>query len=375
MRTQKSILLVLFAFSWLLLQGNLRAIENDPAKEYPLTEKHGPWMIMVTTFSNVQDENRKKQGLTAEEAASHLVHELREKGIPAYAYSQDAKTEKIETYDRLGNKDKRRYQSQLDMVCVLAGNYPNIDHPVAQKTLAYVKKFRPKFMADPKSGAVVREGVGNQKGPFGGAFLTINPQLNPSNVVQQKPDNETKYLNSGIDFPLVKLKHKYTLKVATFTGKSVVPLGSSKFNGHEANFDKSLFDSGPYSLARAGEDATQLTYAMRQKSAATRALGRDRFEAYVYHDKFQSFVTVGGFDSKDDPEIKRLAEIFQAKYKKPKMSNSDDSDETNGSTTEGGEYVLLAESISLPGANPNSPPIQTWAFDPVPELIEVPRIK
>ena len=87
---------------------------------------------------------------------------------------------------------------------------------------------------------------------------------------------------------------------------------------------------------------------------------RDRFEAYVYHDKFQSYVTVGGFDSENDPEIKRLAEVFMAKYKP---------DEENGG------YSLAGESLSLPGRDPTSPPLQTWAFDPIPELIEVPRLK
>ena len=119
-------------------------------------------------------------------------------------------------------------------------------------------------MSDPKSGAIIRDASAGQKGPFGGAFLTINPMLKPGEVVRRKVDHDTKYFNSGIDYPLVDLKRKYTLKVATFTGKSVVPVGNSKYNGREANFDKSLVNSGPYNLARAGEDAMQLTYAMRQ---------------------------------------------------------------------------------------------------------------
>ena len=359
MPTQKNILLSLPVFLILAVLSTANAIENDPAKEYMLTDKHGPWMIMVGTFSDVRDRDTKKEGLTAREAANALVHELRGKGIPAYLYFQDSKREKIDTYDRLGNKDQRVYTAQFGMVCVLAGNYPKIEDPVAQKTLTFVKRYKPKFLNDPKSGANVRDASGTQKGPFGGAFLTINPSVEPAEVVRRKVDNDTKYFNSNIDYPLVDLKHKYTLKVATFTGKSVVPVGNSEYSGREGNFDKNLLKDGPYTLARAGEDATQLTYAMRQNSAATRKLGSDRFEAYVYHDKFQSYVTVGGFDSKDDPAIKNLAQIFMAKYQ------ADDR----------GEYALVAESLKLPGKDAYAPPLQTWAFDPGPELIEVPRIR
>lgn len=365
-QNQKTILFSLLVVSMAAPFYSAFAIENDPAKEYSLNEKHGPWMIMVATFRDVHDDKRKTEGLSAKEAANKLVHELRAKGIPAYTYAQEVKKEAISTYDRLGNQDKRVFNAQLDMVCVLAGNYPKIEDPVGQKTLGYVKRFRPKFIADPKSGAAVNPLIAQQKGPFAGAFLTINPCLNPTEIVRQKPDNEIKYLNSGIDYPLVKMPHKYTLKVATFTGKSAVPMGNSRFKGQEADFDKSIFEAGPYNpynLARAGEDATQLTYTLRQNGAATqRAFGKDRFEAYVYHDKFQSIVTIGGFDSPDDPEIKRLVEIFRAKYKSERQGDT-------------GDYRLTAESLSLPGADPASPPLHTWAFDPIPELIEVPHIK
>ena len=355
MRIPNSILIAVIVVSSLGAPQVTRAIENDPQKSYTLNEKHGPWMVMVGSFSDVQGD-RKKKGLNAEQAASELVHELRGKGIPAYSFSQDFKKGKIETYDRLGNKDQRVFAAQHEMICVLAGNYEKIDDQIAQKTLAYVKRLNPKFMANPESGAVVRQGAG----PFAGAFLTINPMRAPGEIARKRPDNETKYLNNGIDFALVNLKQKYTLKVATFTGKSAVPVGSSRFAGREMNFEKSIFEPGPYNLTRAGEDAMQLTYVLRKNSDATHPLGRDRFESYIYHDKFQSYVTVGGFDSKDDPEIRQLGEIFRGKYKRDPTS---------------GEYLLQAESVSLQNRNISLPPVQVWAFDPVPELIEVPKIK
>jgi hypothetical protein len=365
-RTQQPILFSVLSATLLIALSQAGAIENDPNKEYFLSEKNGPWMVMVATFRDIEDESRMlkgKKGLSAEEAARKLIYELRAKGIPAYSFDQESKREKIDTYDRLGNPNKRVYKAQRPMICVLAGNYSKVDDPLAQKTLAFVKRYQPKFLAG--SGGVVR----SEKDPFKGAFLTINPTLQPEEIAARKPDQEIRVLNSGIDYPLVKLDKKFTLRIATFTGKSVVPLGNSSYRGRESNFEKSLQHSGPYNLARAGEDATQLTYALRQNSQATQLLGRPRFEAYVYHDRFQSIVTVGGFNSDQDPDIRRLADIFRAKYKQ----------DEEGEVGARGQYLLIGESLSLP--DPKStrdsplPPIQTWAFDPVPELIEVPRIK
>ena len=52
-------------------------------------------------------------------------------------------------------------------------------------------------------------------------------------------------------------------------------------------------------------------------------------------------MTVGGFDSENDPEIKRLAEIFMAKYK---------ADERN-------EYALEGESLSSAKQRPFQSPV------------------
>ena len=348
-RTLKSLAYLAVISSTLLSVHSAGAIENERGKTYKLTEKHGPWMIMVASFRNIREEDRKAEGLSAEEAASELVFELRDKGIPAYTYSQDGKVEKIATQDRLGRDDTRIFASQRDMICVLAGNYATIDDSVAQKTLNYVKKLHPKFLKNTQNGAVVRAS-GGQKGPLVGAFLTINPLRSPGDVASRRVDDETKFLNSGIDHALVGCKKKYTVKIATFTGKSAVPMQNSRFTRNEGLFEKELQKS-TNNIVRAGEDAAQLTRALRQKG----------YVAYVYHDKFQSYVTMGGFDSKTDPTIQEIYKAFGAKMKV---------DPNSKSRTES----LTAEVLTLPGATPDKP-AQTWLFDPVPEIIEVPHIR
>jgi hypothetical protein len=128
-------------------------------------------------------------------------------------------------------------------------------------------------------------------------------------------------------------------------------MAQSKYRGDESKFDRELSGSAS-NIVRGGEDAAQLTRMLRQK----------KIEAYVFHDKFQSIVTVGGFDSKDDPGIQRIMTSFQAKNK-PDPN-------TNGQTE-----VLTPETLSLPNEDPAKPPRQVWVFDNMPELIEVPRVR
>jgi len=344
------------------------AIEAVRGKEYKLTPKHGPWMIMVTSFRDVKDEDRKEKGLSAAEAAAELVFELRSNGIPAYTFAQDGKVEKIDTIDRLNRPDQRIYASQRDMICVLAGNYDlsatesfadsgrqsaslknKKDDKIADDTLRYVKAYFPKFLKEEKSGGIFRLTPG-RKGPLSGAFLTINPLLKPSDVLQRKPDPEVLALNSGIDNALVSLKKPYTVKVATFSGRSVTPLGNSMFASNEERFDAKLAkprDADSYDLNRAGEDATQLAHALRAR----------QFEAYVYHDRFQSIVTVGGFDSPDDPQIRRIAAQLGAKP---------------GTDPATGNEGMIAEVLTLKLADGRQ---QAWIFDPQPQLMATPRVR
>lgn len=350
MRTLKSVACLAVIASLCLAARPVGAIDNQRGKTYSLTEKHGPWMIMVASFRNVRDEDQKTDGLTAEQAAAEMVFELREKGIPAYTFSQDGKVETIETRDRLGREDTRIFAAQRDMICVLAGNYETIDDSVGQKTLHYIKKFHPKFLKNPKNGGIVRS-AGVQKGPLAGAFMTINPLRSPEEIARKRVDDETLALNSGIDHALVGNKKKYTVKIATFTGKSVTPIGNSTYKGKEGLFEKELQNSSKYNIVRAGEDAAQLTRALRQKGYA----------AFVYHDKYQSVVTMGGFDTKDDPVIREIFQAFSAKMKDDPGAKDK-------------KQVLTAEVLTLPSEDPNKP-LQTWIFDPVPEVIEVPRLK
>ncbi len=348
-------LIVVLAVFWGLSTTPVAAIEAVRGKTYTLSKQHGPWMIMVSSFRNVPEDRREK-GLTAEEAAAELVYELREKGIPAYVYAQGAVIEHISTVDRQDRQDDRIYAAQRDMISVIAGNYPSVDDDTAQKTLKYIKAYHPKFMKDEKSGAIYRQTPG-RKGPLSGAFMTVNPMIKSEELAHRKPDPVILELNQSSNYPLLANKKKLTLVVATFSGKKVTPIGGSKYAGDEGKFtqmiEASNKDKTAYNLNRAGEDAEQLTKTLREKG----------YEAFVYHDRYQSLVTVGGFDSETDPKIRTLVPHFCAKQKEDPVTKRN---------------VVVAESLMAqipPNRNNPSGSTQTWIFDPQPQLMPVPRIR
>lgn len=319
-----------------------RRISAVKGKQYRLDKRHGPWMIMVTNLRGKTEESRQN----AAEQADELVYELRKKKLPAYVYTQDGKLESVDLYDRLGRQQKRAYAAQRNQIAIMAGNFSSIDPntkagKIAQETLAWVKRYRPKSL----KGAVYRPTPGKPN-PFSRAMLVPNPMLTPEEMQQKKSSKLLKSLNQGNEYSLADNPGKFTLVVASFHGNSIslrdTPGGlkSSKV----ASFDNNIKEKR--NLDEAALNAFQLVQLMRLQK---------KIEAYVWHDRFKSIVTVGSFDSPNDPRIRQLEERFRAKTK-----------EYNGRT------VLVAESIqSVRG--PNSAPSMNFPMDPKPELIRVPK--
>lgn len=330
-------------------------IEAVRGKRYTLGKQHGPWMIMVASFRDVEDDELRTEGLSASEAADELVFELREKGIPAYVFEQKAAMGSINTFDRTGRRSTRVFAAQHGMISVLAGNYATIDPKekqgkIAQKTLAFVKKMHPDVM---DKGGRYRPTPG-RPGPLSGAFLSVNPLLSPEEALERKSDPLIVQLNSGMEHSLLKCPGKYSLVIKTYSGKSVAKLADSSFADAVARFDANFSES---SLDDAAMSAWELTEAMRN---ATKLGYPTDYEAYVYHDRYNSMVTVGSFDSPNDPRIAELAELFRGKIKK------------NPST---GRDFLAAEIFTIPrNPPPNQLPKKSWVFDPKPRVMEVPRI-
>ena len=342
---------------------------NIPAKRgkrYRFTKDHGPWMIMVASFSEPPPE-RRIEGMSPQEAADELVYELRKvKRIPAYTYAQDDQVDRLETIDRLGRKSSRIYTSNQGSVSVIAGNYASIDKKTkkgrnAQTTLKIVQNFYPRFLQDVqasnrgflklRNGGLYRRTPG-RPGPLSRAFLTMNPLLTLEEVRKAKHDPLLLALNSNSELSLLNNRGKYSLVIASFYGSSITKVGNSTFKQAVKKFKASN------NLEKAGRDAWELAKTLRD----AKKFGYDRnYESYVYHDRYRSVVTIGSFNNPNDPQIAMLQKKFGAKTKPYGPS---------------GQNILLGEYFTLPRiTKPGFFPEKKWLFDPQPMVMEVPRLR
>jgi len=334
-----------------------RKIPTIRGKKYKITKQHGPWMILVANFRPRPEEFRSK-GMTPEQAADELVYELRKQGVPAYTYVKEIEQANFETTDRTGRPRLRQLSPQFQGITVLAGNYPTTDNKLAQKTLRDVKKYHPRFLRSIEKSSLKKNGKSLRKvksggifritpgrpGPLSGAMLTINPLLSPEEVRTKERNPLLLALNSRMDHSLLQNPGDLTLVVATFRGKSqtYVP-GRRSTNRKKLQIGETLDD--------AAMRAWELTKVLREFEGV---------EAYVFHDRHQSIVTVGSFRSRNDPRIATMAEKFRAKKKI-----------IEGTQRE----ATVAEFITLPRKpRPGQKIEKSWIFDPNPTVMAVPRI-
>lgn len=324
-------------------------IDATAGKQYRITKQHGPWMIMVASLSETSGK-RKIDGISPKEAADDLVYSLRRLGIPAYAFRLAEVDKSIQTVDRSGRATRASYRAQKESISVLAGNYKGFNDRVAQRTLDFLKSLSMKKLNLKRweeSGAFLA--TPGQPRPFSGAFLTMNPLLSQEEIAKHKRDPMLIRLNSGVDYSILENTGRYTLVVASFKGRSTVQVAGRGASRGDDDFRISG------ALDDAADRAWKVTRMLRgglfQKGSHQE--GRT-FQAYVFHDRHESMVTVGSFESPQDPRLIPLANVFRAKTQ----------------VAANGKPFTTGESLVLPG----NPP-ETVVFDPVPRLIEVPKIR
>lgn len=334
------------------------AAEKSPVESSGLTKKNGPWMIMACSFTvynaegGVGPEYQKiveEQRANGEKAARELVVDLKKKlRIDAFVYQIEEKIEEVRTADRFGQSRVRKIKSNHGQTCVLAGNFESFDDPKAQELLKKIKVMRPKCLENGTFQAHSKE-----FGPMGNAFMTVNPLISPEELatMERKRDPLIKKLNSGSEYSLLKNPGKYTLIVASFKGKSAgVAMSASEeeVNRKVNKFDRKL--ETEVSLDKAGYEAWSMAKVMRGQNQ----------EAWVYHDRDRSVVTLGSFETPEDPKLLRLAQKMQARYiTDPKT----------------GRQQLTCEMVSIPGKDPSQPPEKFWLVDPNPLIMPVPKLK
>ncbi len=367
-RARHSLLLSLLGLSVLLsfaTDASAARIDAVKGRTYKLTKKHGPWMIMVASFRPASPDGIVSNGKTPLELAQDLVYELRQNRLPAYVYRMDAPDEQVETTDRMGRGETRKLLTSYDQVCVIAGNYPSLEDKTAQATLKWMKKFRPK--------ALQQEGVSwletqRRKGPLGGAFLTVNPLLSLEEIAQRRHDPLLQKINSRDRYSLYNNKGKYTLIIATFSGKKMAHLGDSTSPEAIKAFHKITQDHSD--LDEASLNAWELAVALRELN--------ENIDAYVWHERYQSVVTVGAFDSPTDPTIKRYLRVFAAQ---PGADSTQVAGMLQGILGDASRYFGMsaggggAKFLTIGHAGKKGDERRMWLFDPQPLLMRVPQMR
>jgi hypothetical protein len=330
----------LFAFLSLLLFATLGAplvaeaqlwkrfaptsrVAADPHQDYALKDTNGPWLIMAASFT----------GAGAVDQASELVLELRQVyNLPAYlhekafSYSDDEKNPSAQGY---GGASRKRYRREGEnQYAVLVGEFPRIDDAEAQQMLERVKQMQPKALRVEEDGkttqtlvqmrafqdaVLAKMGVDRKRGPMGAAFLARNPLLPEEYFVPKGVDTFVAKMNEGVGHSLLDCPGKFSVRVATFRGRSILQTSAKS----EEAFALSKHDKGDDALAEAAENAHLLTEELRAKG----------WEAYEFHDRLESIVTIGSFaevaqrmpDGRLVPQsaVQRILETFGAAYDTP----------------------------------------------------------
>jgi hypothetical protein len=287
-------------------------VEADPNNEYSLDEECGPWMIMATTFS----------GDGAETQARELVIELRSRyKLKAYTYQKKFKfvdgTEG-RGVDQYGAPVRMRYQggNERSEIAVLVGDFESAADSEAQKSLRKLKFAQPESLkTDPNESSsqtlagfrmmqsqihqamLSDDDDRKNRGPMGHAFITANPLIPQEYFAPKGLDKLVIDMNKGIKHSLLDCKGKYTVKVATFTGKVVIDQKKIEQIESGANFESDL--------DKAAIKAHKLCEILCKEGA----------EAYEFHDRYQSIVTVGSFNSVGTPRADGKIEINPGMYR------------------------------------------------------------
>lgn len=300
-------------------------VDADPANDYRLTQEDGPWLVMAATFS----------GAGAEEQAHDLILEFRKKhNLPAYIhemtfdYNEKSPGRGLDQY---GGPVKRRYKrDEVQEYAVLVGDFPSVDDPEAQQLLRRIKRMEPDALDPEQHGktaqtlAQIRQlqsammeklGKEQKRGPMGQAFLARNPLLPREYFVPKGVDPFVAKMNKGVEHSLLDCPGRYTVQVATFRGSTVLQTSAQtdESSGFQLPWKKREQDP----LLEAAENAHLLTEELRAHG----------WEAYEFHDRTESYVTIGSFDQVGQklqdgqvtplPKVQKILETFGAIYDTP----------------------------------------------------------
>jgi hypothetical protein len=264
-----------------------KRVDAAKDKEYRLTENQGPWMILAASFA----------GPGAEQQAKQLVYELRrDLNIEAFIHEESYDfTKPVQGLglNRYGGPKMMRHANPAKFaeLAVLAGNFSSVNDPAIEKMLDKVKHARPDCLDINRNTSTTQRFIGlrelqkrfspdterREQGPMRNAFVTRNPLLPQEYFVPDGLDPLVERMNRDLNYSLLNNKGRYTVRVASFRGSSTMKLDEIDRQGRGL----------PSKLEEAGVKAHDMTQALRKQGV----------EAYEFHDRYESIVTIGSFDA------------------------------------------------------------------------------
>ena len=264
--------IALFAVSLLLAYPSSQILADDSPVKFPLKPEHGPWLVFAMSFDG---HNSKSQ-------AEQLVTELR-RDYKLQAYCMSKKLDLTQPifgagFDANGNNRKMKFRDKkvIDGYAVLVGDFDSVDSAAISETLLTVKKITSKML---QSSALAQRDLEKPN-----AFTTRNPLLPEEFYRTPEVDQFVKKLNeerAHSEFNLLVCPGKFTVRVAMFSGEERA-IGGWGGSGSHQDIDE--------------QKVSQLEIAAEKAAMAAKALRKAGYEAYQFHDRTQSFVTVGSFN-------------------------------------------------------------------------------
>ena len=285
---------------------------QDPRR---LSEVDGPWMILAASFAGPEGKAK------ADQLADELAQEF---GLATFIHEANFDfTGQLNQPDADGRVMRYVNENKYAAFAVLVGEYDSIDHPQLDKDLKRIKAANPKvFEGEPENVASEPDAAGStpldavrslkrgllnrvgrsSAGPMSNAFATTNPMLPTEYFMAPEVDSFVMELNSEVEHSLLNNPAKFTVVVGTFSGLSMIANGTLE----------KTFQPSSERMDTCALNADKMVRELRKKGV----------EAYQFHDRTRSMVTIGGFERLGEvapggkfeyaPEIRRVMENYRA---------------------------------------------------------------
>jgi hypothetical protein len=291
-----------------------------------VTPELGEWMIMVASYSGREGPMR----------ARKMVVELRRVyRLPAYVFNFGAeeKRKELERVTRLIEQQKAELKAQgitsdqpihvrharIEEHCaVLIGGYPNVD--AANKVRNELKRIEPDpkvfmlekpgdlfdvkfYTPNPDSKGETRQDA-TYVNPFTRAIPVRNPAVKHERPVEKLDISVLRRINADERYNLLKCNKRFTLVIKQFNMLGVATARNDPAPSTAGWDPLGAFKKSADPVDYAAENAHRLAEALR--------LG-NKLEAYVMHTKHYSLVTIGGYDSLEDPHLRSMQNIIETR--------------------------------------------------------------